>query len=66
MTSEFENHCWKDLVSSDVLDIYSHYQRKVFVGAAPALLAIDLYELTYQGGPRPVSELHKIYPATIV
>jgi maleamate amidohydrolase len=65
MTSEFENHCWKDIVSSDVLDIYSHYQRKVFVGTAPALLAIDLYELAYQGGPKPVSQLHRTYPSSL-
>jgi maleamate amidohydrolase len=65
MNSEFENHCWKDLVAPDVLDIYSHYQRKVFVGPAPALLAIDLYELAYQGGPKPVSELHKTFPSSL-
>jgi nicotinamidase-related amidase len=61
---EFENHCWKDIVSPEVLDIYSHYARKTFVGAAPALLAIDLYELAYQGGARPVAELHKTYPSS--
>ncbi len=33
MTDEFENHCWKDIVSKDVLEIYAHYERKVFVGA---------------------------------
>ena len=43
MSDDFENHCWKDLVPPDILDIYSHYQRKTFVGSAPALLAIDLY-----------------------
>jgi nicotinamidase-related amidase len=61
---EFENHCWKDIVPPDVLDIYSHYARKTFVGPAPALLAIDLYELSYQGGARPVAELHKTYPSS--
>jgi nicotinamidase-related amidase len=60
---DFENHCWKDIVSAEVLDIYSHYARKTFVGASPALLAIDLYELSYQGGARPVAELHKTYPS---
>ncbi len=65
MADDFENHCWKDIVSPDVLDIYSHYERKVFVGPAPALLAIDLYELAYQGGPKPVAELHKSYPSSL-
>ena len=65
MADDFENHCWRDIVSPDVLDIYSHYARKTFVGPAPALLAIDLYELSYQGGPKPVAELHKTYPSSL-
>ena len=64
MADDFENHCWKDIVPPDVLDIYSHYHRKTFVGPSPALLAIDLYELAYQGGAKPVSQLHKTYPST--
>jgi len=64
MPNEFENHCWNDLVPPDVLDIYSHYARRTFVGPAPALLAIDLYELAYQGGAKPVAELHRSYPSS--
>ena len=64
MADDFENHCWKDIVPPDVLDIYSHYHRKTFVGPSPALLAIDLYELAYQGGAKPVAQLHKTYPST--
>jgi len=64
MADDFENHCWKDIVPPDVLDIYTHYARKTFVGPAPALLAIDLYELAYQGGAKPVAELHKTYAST--
>jgi nicotinamidase-related amidase len=64
MFENFEDHCWKDVVSSEVLDIYSHYKRDIFVGPAPALLAIDLYELAYQGGPRPVHELIGQYPSS--
>jgi nicotinamidase-related amidase len=64
MADEFENHCWRDIVAADVLDIYSHYVRKTFVGPSPALLAIDLYELSYQGGPKPVAELHRTYPSS--
>src|SRR5688500_3314416 len=64
MADEFENHCWKDIVPPDVLDIYRHYARKTFVGPAPALLAIDLYELAYQGGPKPRSEVVKSYPSS--
>ena len=34
MADDFEDHCWKDIVPADVLDIYSHYIRKTFVGPA--------------------------------
>ncbi|HXQ52881.1 MAG TPA: isochorismatase family protein [Stellaceae bacterium] len=64
MDDAFEDHCWKDIVPADVLDIYSHYARPVFVGPAPALLAIDLYELAYEGGAKPVAELHRTYPSS--
>src|SRR5688572_14442563 len=64
MADDFENHCWKDIVPPDVLDIYTHYARKTFVGPRAALLAIDLYELSYQGGAKPVVELHKTYPSS--
>jgi maleamate amidohydrolase len=64
MASEFEDHCWRDIVSEDILDIYSHYERHTFVGPSPALIAIDLYELSYQGGAKPVVELAKTYPSS--
>ena len=64
MAEDFEDHCWKDVVSPDVLDIYSHYARDTFIGPAPALLAIDLYELAYQGGAKPVAELQKTYASS--
>ncbi|MFL6806776.1 MAG: isochorismatase family protein [Xanthobacteraceae bacterium] len=60
--SGFEDHCWKDVVPPDVIEIYRQYERATFVGPAPALLAIDLYELVYQGGPRPLKDLVKAYP----
>lgn len=64
MPDSFEDHCWKDVVPPDVLELYSHYRREVFVGPTPALLAIDLYELSYQGGALPVSEVTKRYPSS--
>ena len=64
MASDFEDHCWKDVIPKDVLEIYTHYERKTFVGPAPALIAIDLYELSYQGGAKPVVELAKTYPSS--
>ena len=46
------------MVTPDILEIYACYKRKIFVGPAPALLAIDLYELVYRGGPHPPSQKH--------
>ncbi len=63
MIDAFEDHCWKDVVPADVLDIYRHYRRDVFVGPRPALLIIDLYNLSYYGGPKPVSEAVKEFPS---
>jgi nicotinamidase-related amidase len=63
MPDDFEDHCWKDLVTPDVLEIYASYKRKTFVGAAPALLAIDLYELVYRGGSHPPHTIAKDYPS---
>jgi nicotinamidase-related amidase len=64
MASGFEDHCWKDIVDPKVLDIYAAYERKTYVGENPALLAIDLYRLAYDGGPRPVEEVVKEFPSS--
>ncbi len=64
MSNDFEDHCWKDVISPEVLEIYAHYQRKTFVGPAPALIAIDLYESAYQGGNKPMAELAKTHPGS--
>jgi len=63
MSGDFEDHCWRDVVSPDDLDVYSAYRRKTFLGASPALLAIDLYELAYRGGAKPPVELFKSHPS---
>jgi hypothetical protein len=60
---DFEDHCWKDVIPKAMLDIYSHYKREIYVGPRPALLAIDLYELVYQGGPKAVEEVTKEFPS---
>ena len=62
MFDGFEDHCWKDVIPPDILKVYECYQRKVFVGPNPALLAIDLYEVVYAGGPRPPAELAISHP----
>ena len=64
MVDAFEDHCWQDLIPADVLDLYKHYKRDLYIGPSTALLVIDLYELAYQGGPNPVSEVAKEFPSS--
>jgi maleamate amidohydrolase len=64
MMSDFEDHCWKDIIPPEIFDIYEQYRRKTFVGPRTALLAIDLYELAYQGGAKPVHEVAKTHPSS--
>ena len=64
MTDAFEDHCWKDIVSEDVLKVYEPYRRETGVGERPALLAIDLYNLVYQGGAREPHELVETWPSS--
>ena len=54
MARDFEDHCWKDIVDDEILEIYEPYRREVHVGRNPAVLAIDLYNKAYQGGSRPL------------
>ena len=60
----FEDHCWKDVMSPEILDIYRAYKRETYIGKRPALLAIDLYRKVFQGGPKPVSEVTKTFPSS--
>jgi maleamate amidohydrolase len=64
MIDQFEDHCWKDVMTPDLLEIYSSYRRKVFVGPSPALLAVDLYDVVYRGGDRPPAELARTHPSS--
>jgi nicotinamidase-related amidase len=64
MVDPFEDHCWSDVVDQDTLDIYRHYRRETYVGGRPALLAIDLYNLVFEGGPLPVRDAAKKQPSS--
>lgn len=59
MVHQFEDHCWQDIVSEEIMEIYQPYRRETYVGRRPALLAIDLYNLVFEGGPKPVREAVK-------
>jgi maleamate amidohydrolase len=64
MARDFEDHCWKDVVDEEILEIYEPYRRELRVGRNPAILAIDLYNKAYQGGARPVREVNRLYPGS--
>jgi maleamate amidohydrolase len=59
---KFEDHCWKDVVPEADLKLYSCYARETSVGPSPAVLAIDLYNMVYRGGPKSPYELEENYP----
>jgi maleamate amidohydrolase len=59
MTGDFEDHCWKDVIDPDTLQIYQAYLRKTYIGDNPAVLAIDLYNKAYLGGNRPAKEVDR-------
>jgi maleamate amidohydrolase len=61
---KFNDHCWQDVIPTADLQLYAGWQRETFVGPCPALLAIDLYDLVYRGGPHPPPELNARYPNT--
>jgi nicotinamidase-related amidase len=64
MIDPFEDHCWQNIVSAKDMEMYRRNRREVYVGPAPALVAIDLYEMAYQGGPLPVDEVSQTYPSS--
>ena len=64
MARGFEDHCWQDVIDDDLREIYKSYEREIFVGERPAVLAIDLYKSAYRGGPKPVLEADRENPGS--
>ncbi len=62
MTTDFEDHCWKDVISVDTLQVYERYRRTTYVGPKPAVLAIDLFNKVYDGGSGSVLEADRKSP----
>jgi maleamate amidohydrolase len=61
--ADFEDHCWRDLIPAETIAVYRPYRRETYVGDAPAVLAIDLYAMAYEGGPGPIAEVSREYPS---
>ena len=62
MARDFEDHCWKDVITPDMLKIYKNYERDLYIGARPALVLVDLYNCVFEGGNRPLAEIIEEYP----
>lgn len=60
----FEDHCWKDIATPDLLKVYSAYARETFVGPRPALVLIDLYNLAYRGGRQLPHAMQDEFPSS--
>ncbi len=60
--NKFEDHCWKDVVPPEDLKLYETYVRDTMIGPNAAVLAIDLYNVVYRGGPHSPYELEEKYP----
>jgi maleamate amidohydrolase len=58
----FEDHCWKDVVPPEDIKLYETYVRETYIGPNAAVLAIDLYNIVYRGGPHSPYELDATYP----
>lgn len=59
-----DRHCWDDIANEPMRKIYAAYQRPLGIGARPAILAIDLYNLVFEGGPVAPEDVHEEFPST--
>ncbi len=57
-------HRWDDVIDDATRRVYAAYERERRVGERPALLAIDLYDAVFEGGPQPVPDLVERYPSS--
>ncbi len=64
MAREFEDHCWRDFIDAETQEIYSHYKRNVFVGDNVAVLMVDVYKASYEGGQQKVIDVIKEHPSS--
>lgn len=59
---DFEDHCWKGLVSEETLKVYEAYRRETVVKGNVTLLAVDLFGSVFPSGPIPVIDAIKENP----
>jgi maleamate amidohydrolase len=55
---------WTNVQDPELKALLVKRPQRPVIGRRPALIGIDLYDLVYDGGPRPVIELMEQYPAS--
>lgn len=55
---------WEKVVDRQTRALLAQRALPPFAGQRPAIVSVDLYDLVYDGGPRPVRELIEQYPAS--
>jgi nicotinamidase-related amidase len=55
---------WDDAIDAPTRALLERRTVPAFAGRRPALVAVDLYDLVYDGGALPVRELMEHYPAS--
>jgi maleamate amidohydrolase len=52
----FEDHCWRDVVPAETLEIYRAYRRETRIVGRPAVLAVDLFSGVFPDGPMSMAD----------
>lgn len=55
---------WEDVLDDELRRLLDKRPVRSIEGKRPVLVAVDLYDLVYDGGPLPVVELMEKYPAS--
>ncbi len=58
LDNAFEDHCWRDVISEETLQVYRPYVREVGIKGKAALLSIDLFASVFPS--RPMSLLDAV------
>ena len=59
---DFEDHCWRDVVSPEALEVYAPYRRETGIKGKPALLCVDLWTSVFPDGPGTLAEARAANP----
>lgn len=58
------SQAWDHIADDDIKALLSRRPARRVIGERPALIGVDLYDLVYDGGPKPVIDLMQDYPAS--